>query len=418
MKTKYTTVKSTFPRIYKYQKNNYDYFLVDSRSKFWCLKTRKNFTTKQQAVDWARDLENQIKEKGDRVSENVVYSNPEIEKLIDRLQSRGKTIQDAVNFYFQSLDLELKQSLVPSIQELSEKWYTERRDNTLSPISNRTKIELNSYRKFIHHYWGQLRPSQVTKKDIYSVLTKTSGNNNTKLHRYKKVRQFFNWCIENKYVLSNPTDGIEIEVDEFEVKIWTPDQISQLLTIVEEKYPSLLGYYVLCIYAGLRPTEAQRVEWMDLCFETKEIHINKLGKTGSRRFVLATTPNGETDTVWTWLKHFREIQPKGSPLNPLQNHAGLQIKVRRSVPFPWVQDGLRHSFGTYYYNLIQDLERVIYVMGNSKDICKKHYIRAVKKVDSDGFWGLCPSEKSQNSVRTLSEENSIPTTDKVVSRLL
>ncbi|MEI7526938.1 MAG: site-specific integrase, partial [Mariniphaga sp.] len=366
-----------FTKIRTYKKDNHNYWLVDVRSKKLGLNIRKSFNFKNQAVDYARELENQILEKGNRVSENLVYTNPEIDKLTSRLQSRGKTIQDAVEFYFKSLDLELKQSLVPPIKELSEKWYTEKKDSTLRPISKRTKIELNCYRKFIQHHFGQSKPAEVTSKQIEIVLSASGGINATKLHRWKKIRQFFNWCIKNKFISSNPTDGIEILVEQKEIQIWEPNLISQVLTHVEENYPSLLGYYVLCVFAGLRPSEAEKILWKDIDFEIKEIFVKYPGKTGSRRVILKETTNKETDTLWFWLNHFKKMNPKGT-FNPTKNHQGLQVDVRESLPFDWSQDVLRHSFGTYYQNVIHDLPRVAHDMGNSVTVCNRHYVREVK----------------------------------------
>ena len=404
MKKKYMKVRVKFPQIYKIQTDRYEYFVVSARSRKLGLNIRRQFNTLQQALSFARELENQILEKGKRVSENVVYTNPEIEKLIDRLKPWGKTLKDSVDYFIPSLELELKQSLIPPIKELCEKWYFQKKNSTLNPLKTKTLNELKSYHTFINRHWGQLKPSQVTKDGIETILTESYGQNITKKQRLTYIRMFFKWCVVNKYISTNPTEGIPVTVPKKEVEIWEPEKISQLLTVVEEKYPELLGYYVLCVFGGLRPSESQRVEWKDINFEGKEIYVNPKGKTGSRRFVLEKTPNGDTDTLWVWLEHFREIQPDGT-FNPLRNHENLQKKVRGQVSFNWEQDVLRHSFGTYYYNLIHDLGKVVFVMGNSEQICKRHYVREVKKSSMVEFWKLRPQVKSPSVDRNLTEEN-------------
>lgn len=138
------------------------------------------------------------------------------------------------------------------------------------------------------------------------------------------------------------------------------------------------------VFAGLRPTEAQRVEWSDLNFETKEIYVKPAGKTGSRRFVLKGA-----DTVWDWLAHIKSKYPN-QPLNPQKSHEYFQKKLRADFG-KWIQDGLRHSFGTYYHNLRRDIPEVVYVMGNSVGIAKKHYVREVTKEWNDKFWTLKPT---------------------------
>lgn len=141
----------------------------------------------------------------------------------------------------------------------------------------------------------------------------------------------------------------------------------------------------MTIFGGLRPSEAERVEWSDLNFEGKEVFVKPLGKTGSRRFVLR-----DTETLWVWLTYIKSKFPDEPP-NPTKNHENLQKKLRLEFGV-WIQDGLRHSFGTYYHNLIRSIPEVVYVMGNSVGIAKRHYVREVSKEWMDEFWALKPSE--------------------------
>jgi len=101
--------------------------------------------------------------------------------------------------------------------------------------------------------------------------------------------------------------------------------------LVESKYPALLGYYCLTTFGGLRPSEAERVEWADLNLERKEVFVKPLGKTGSRRFVLK-----DTETLWVWLNHIKAKFPN-EPLNPTKNHENTQKKVRLEFGV-WIQD--------------------------------------------------------------------------------
>jgi hypothetical protein len=73
--------------------------------------------------------------------------------------------------------------------------------------------------------------------------------------------------------------------------------------------------------------------------------VKPLGKTGSRRFVLK-----DTETLWVWLEHIKNKFPN-EPLNLTKNHENTQKKVRLEFG-AWIQDGLRHSFGTYYQGKI------------------------------------------------------------------
>jgi hypothetical protein len=97
----------------------------------------------------------------------------------------------------------------------------------------------------------------------------------------------------------------------------------------------------------------------------------------------------ESDTLWVWLEHIKAKSPN-EPLNPTKNHLNVQKKLRLDFG-AWIQDGLRHSFGTYYHNLIRSIPEVVYVMGNSVGIAKRHYVREVSKEWNDKFWSLKPT---------------------------
>jgi hypothetical protein len=118
-------------------------------------------------------------------------------------------------------------------------------------------------------------------------------------------------------------------------------------------------------------------------------------------------------------KHIQDLLKDiaGEPLNPTKNHIGLQREVRRGVGLKWTQDVLRHSFGTYYYNLTHDLNRVSYDMGNSVAVCKKYYVREVRKTWNDKFWSLRPavSESCQKKNDIKTDETSISPLESMAS---
>jgi integrase len=383
-KGKYIPVRKGFPKVYRYQKDGNDYFLVDGRSKTWGLNIRKNFNFKDDALNYAQEIENQILANGKSVSNNQIYQDKEIERLDAKLKPFGKTLGQAVDFYIHHLEQEIKKSIIPPISQLCQKWYEEKTDNNLEPLRNRTSIEYKSYRNYITRNFGLLKPGDITKKRIQDLLKEIAGEQFTKKKYLQYLKNFLNWCVENDYIAANPAKGVKIKIQRTDISIFSPEQVEKTLRSCEEKYPSLLGYFCLCVFGGLRPSEAERVEWKDLNFEGKEVFVAHKSKTGFRRFVLK-----DTDTLWVWLNHIKTAK-LNDPLNPVKSHIGLQTKFRRDLGLPWPQDVLRHSFGTYYYNLTHDLNQVSHDMGNSIAVCKRYYVREVRKEWTNAFWGLRP----------------------------
>ncbi len=389
---KYIPIRRGFPKVYRYQKEGNDYFLVDGRSRTWGLNIRKNFNFKEDALNFAKEIENQIQANGKAVAENRIYQDREIERLDTMLKPFGKTLPQAVTFYVQFMQDEMKKSVIPLIKDLCLKWYESKRDSKNNPLRPKTKSELKIYWRFITQNLGEYKPHEVTHDMAEKLIqdVNSSDTNYTRKTYLKFVRDFFKWCVERGYVSKNPTEKIKVKLNPDVIEFYEPSEIEYLLRLCEDKFPSLVGYYCLTIFGGLRPTEAQRMEWKDVNFETKQIFVNKFGKVGARRVDLKNT-----DALWVWLEHIKN-KHSDQPLNPLKNHAKLQRNSREAFREwtprkKWIQDGLRHSFGTYYYNLTRNIFETVYVMGNSERIAKKHYLREVSPKWTEKYWAIRPT---------------------------
>ena len=395
-KQKYRLIRKKYPKIYRYEKSGGEYFVVDCRSKQWGVKGRKNFNNEVDAVKYAQEIDEQIQKNGAAVSNNLIYQSKDIERWSVMLQPHGKTLVDAVKHYVGYLEGQIKASFIPNICDLVEPWKTEMTDEVLNPIAHRTSIEYKSLGKFIIRKFGHMRPNEVTKKHVDAALKEIKAEQVTRQKYLQYTNNFFNWCIKQKYVPENPAADINLKIRRKEVKTFNSEEVENLLRICQEKYPSMLGYYCLCVFAGIRPSEAERVEWEHLNFEAREIFVVDKSKTGLRRFVIK-----DADTLWHWLEHIKATRPN-EPLNPLVAHENMQRKIREEMGV-WHQDVLRHTFGSCYYNLIHDLNKVSFDMGNSVAVCRKHYLRAVSKSDVMKLWGLRPSSIAAQSGESKSD---------------
>jgi hypothetical protein len=108
-------------------------------------------------------------------------------------------------------------------------------------------------------------------------------------------------------------------------------------------------------------------------------------------------------TAVEWMKFHRENTPDGTPFVNLTNLEN-RMKVIRTAVFNggWIQDGLRHGFGTHYKALTQSVNKVADQMGNSVAIVLRHYARTITKDDCKAFWDLTPAN--------VMAEESAPTT--------
>ena len=52
-----------------------------------------------------------------------------------------------------------------------------------------------------------------------------------------------------------------------------PEQVEKLLVLCQVQFPQMLGFYCSTIFAGLRPSEAQRVQWGHMSFDPNQVVV-------------------------------------------------------------------------------------------------------------------------------------------------
>ncbi len=377
-----TTVKKTYPQIYKLQYPHRVYHEISLRSVKLGLTKRKFCETEKEAREFVKKFESDMRANGsDSMSKNLVVTDSVISEYESRLNIFGKTLKDAVNHYVNFLAEKAITDSIPTIEKLAEDWKNDKVNSKNNPLSARTEADIKSYSKWIKRVLGKYRTAEVTKKICEDALGTLTVGKVSRNHYRRHMSMFFIWCQSHDLATNNPVEFIKLGSEQKEIEIYEPEQIQQILNLAQtEKFKKLLGFYIAETFLGLRPTEAARVEWKHLNFTTKEIYVTK-GKTPARRFKM-------NETAIQWLKFFKTISP--NEFNPKIAHSNLQKEFRSSFQFDWIADGLRHTYGTNRWNEIKNIQEVSFEMGNSIPIAKRHYCREVEQAKLKVFWSLTP----------------------------
>jgi integrase len=174
-----------------------------------------------------------------------------------------------------------------------------------------------------------------------------------------------------------------------EVGIFTPSQMAQLLTKAEATSPKLLAWVAIGGFAGLRPSEIERLDWQHINFEKKRItvHPTRTSKESHRRSV------DMSDALCEWLEKIRLI---AGPVATASYSTSKALKeFRKGLKFDWPYDGLRHSYGTYHLYAFEDAGKTSLQMGHKGNprMLHNHYKSdAVEREDAMAWWGLQPDE--------------------------
>lgn len=377
-------VRTTFPQVYALEHPKIGrYWLMSARSTKWGMNERKTFSNEDDALDYARQIEQRLVNHGKQpeLSPEKLQAARSYETLATKLAVHGRTPEEAADHFLIHLGSEVVRQAKPLIKVLAEDWKASKYLDTT--LSKKTVIEVRSYARFIKNWWGDLKPDDLKRNDIDRHLKKLKVTNNTRRKYHRWIRMFFSWVKDEGHISQNPTDGIKFKADAFNAAWFTPEQTKNLLRYVVEHEKDLIGYYALLAFAGLRPSEGTRVQWDDYTFKTNELYVRK-GKTQARHIILEPTAQA-------WIKWHRDNTPQGTPFVNLYSLENREKAIRKAVfNGEWIQDGLRHGFATYYKAKIKSVALVADYMGNSAGIVKRHYARTIPQEEWEAFWNLTP----------------------------
>lgn len=173
--------------------------------------------------------------------------------------------------------------------------------------------------------------------------------------------------------------------------VWSPAEAADILKYLRRLAPDLIAYFALQCWAGLRPSEAQAVEWKDINSPEGYVHVRHevAGKLGAERFVPI---QANLKAILASLPAVEERIPKGrssvhrrrdlarltefpAPLNAASRLAAVVCEA--GIVNEWPRDVCRHSFCTYRLAVTKAIGTVAEEAGNSESVIRKSYRRPV-----------------------------------------
>ena len=250
-------------------------------------------------------------------------------------------------------------------------------------------IEFRSIRsvlKRINHFIAHFGPAtplhSITLKQVedYLHLTDSAGNFNT---WRQHLNTLFNFCVKkHRWISDNPISRIAPKPTRIDVATFNAFQIENLLratyTLNGTEGAMMRLYVILGVFAGLRPEEAQRLLWEDISFEDSCIVISKMRTKTKRPRSIPFNPSFKA-----WLDTIP--QKNTGPVYNQKNHRNQfdrLLGAARVTRAEWIQDGLRHTYGSARWLLDKDLEKLARHMGNSARVCVNHYLSTAMSKDT------------------------------------
>lgn len=307
--------------------------------------------------------------KTKRKGVSIIEAIGEWESAVDKLPtglSLHQAIELCINHYASLNPIEVERAV--------DGFLNFKNNNVDEKYFRSLKAQMNSFSKFFNGYMMR----DLSKENVGGWVNSIDHKSRTVNHYIGTLKQFLKWSITMDYLPSNlrlfeilSTKPIK---DFTEIKVITPSQLDQVLTIENEEIRARMA---LTAFAGLRPSEAQAFKWDDILPDGKHIAISaEVSKTSKRRAV-EIRPRlmeyiSEKHLAAPWVGGERKLQKL------ITNHfEHVNIKRDHNV--------LRHSFISYRLALINNIFRVSEEAGNSPMMINQHY-KALVSPDDASDW--------------------------------
>jgi integrase len=195
------------------------------------------------------------------------------------------------------------------------------------------------------------------------------------------LRGFFGWCVKREMAPVNPALPIEkASVTLPPPHIHTPEQVSAVLHSCLTVCPSMLAWYALGYWCGIRIEEMASVKWSDIHIDKRTVFVSpEVAKKRRQRYV--TLP----DCAAEWL------ELAGTNIGTVYFSRTYHTRIVAAAKVRWSRNVMRHSFGSYHLALTGNASETAMLMGHTDTkVIYDHYRNPVVRDQAHGYFAVRP----------------------------
>ena len=235
------------------------------------------------------------------------------------------------------------------------------------------------------------------------------------------LHRFFSYAIKHHGFRSrdrrfpNPVKAVDRRREPApEIRFLSQKQIAEQLKVVKH-HPVMHGIVATLIYAGLRREEALWLTHEDVDFKARMIRVR--AKTVGHESWQPKTKRNRTvpisDALLEILQAYEPPEETGwffpSPMGKrwnTDNFASDLRAINTEKKLLWSSLDFRHTFGSHLAQKGESLYKIATLMGNSPDICRRHYAALIPEAmhDSVEFEPAARDEPRPDDTRELLEK--------------
>lgn len=335
--------------------------------KEWKKREQRYFATKEEAKVFAAQVND---ERLGRIPELFRLSLAEQGMLAAALNKAGSAqgVLEAVNAQGEPIK-------PATIREAIDALIADRRD------ANKSKEYVSALHWTLNHFArarNHVPINKVTVEHVRDWLKQIGGTPDMRRAYITRIRGLFTFAAHQsrKWCKENPAKGVSLpERGDSEIEIFTPDECRRLLGAAA-KDRGMVAYFALCLFAGLRPSEARRLQPENV--KADLIHVTM--KVARKKKEVRNIPMNDALRAWLAISEPLPVPPGWKKR--------FQAIVKASG-VKWKQDGMRHSFVTYF-NELHGWQDTVKIAGHSLAMMIEHYKALVTRQAAEEFWAIRP----------------------------
>lgn len=360
-----------------------DFGVIDGR------RVQKSFKSKDEAKQWA-----QLKETAYANNQSAVFDLNERQRIdaveafshlaeklgtsIQALPLKDVSLTRVVDYYLKHARPEGGQRTVKEVCEhyLQTKMAAGRRPRTMQDLTSR----MGRFSKA----FGDRRVHEISTADLEQWMNVKGYKGLTRRNYRTHLTMLFNFARKRKWISDNPAEDIEVPLlDETIPAILTVQECQRLLGAAQTHYREMVPYLAIALFAGLRPAEAEKLDWANISFENKTIKVSpETAKKRRMRYVDMSA------NLMEWLLPYR--RPSGVIFYSRREFEA----VRKKAKVRWHNDVLRHSYGSYHLARDENAAKTSLQMGHrDPEVLFNHYRNLVTRDDAKAFWEIVPRQE-------------------------
>ncbi|MEX2578955.1 MAG: tyrosine-type recombinase/integrase [Verrucomicrobiales bacterium] len=359
----------------------------------------KGFKRKAEAEEWAEKKEKELLDFG----VGATMGSEERSAVLDTredLKAVGMSLREAVAV---ALELRRKELRSITVGELVPKLIADRES---AGRSERYVGDLRSRLGRFQTDFGNRSVATITRDEITEWIRGLNQSATSQNNYLRLIRVLFSEAVKGKYLDENPARHVtESKAAQTEVGTLTPEE----LAAVFEKAPEeLIPVIAIGAFAGIRREEIKKLDWSDVDLTHNTIRVRPAKAKSARNRLVPIEPN-----LAEWLRPRAQAEGRvwceggdkkftlamraagfGVPGTESEKEKKAGWKFRR----PYPENGLRHSYATYWLAEHQDSGALSLNLGHTNSrIVFDHYRAPMAAERAKAYWSIRPG-KAENVI--------------------